>query len=149
MAAEKLKAMPLVLLGVFVCLAGTFVGGFFGMLASLMYDEGDILPEGIFLGAGGGLAAGLLWRHVIIRRAARGGGALVACGALWGLLVGVLDTLFVHAGLTITTWSCDVGAFLLGLAFGAAAGASVGAVCGLLCWAAAAWARRGVAEMVE
>ena len=151
MPAKQMKLWPLVALTVLVCGAGNFVGGFFGLLASVLYAMAtDHSPAiaGILLGGSGGLLAGVTWCVVIIRRILRGyrqrrpaSPKLILFGILWGFLVAMGTTLVLHAGLMIAVGRWQGEELLIGLGFGATAGVLTGALAGLLAWAAAALAK--------
>lgn len=76
-----------------VSAAATGAGAFFG---SFMF------PVGTFLGAFGGLLAGLVWVNRMRRRVYRGKTAILFFyGIKWGVLAGLLATVILHGGLML------------------------------------------------
>ena len=142
MAPEN-RRWPPVALAVFVVIAGTVVGGFFGMLASSLYSSSHwIHPVGMILGGVGGAGAGIMWSWLMGRLSPQAGGGILLAGVGWGIVVGTLATIFLHAGLMAASgiWTLDfLGAILF---FGIPAGLATGFVCGLLRWGVVAWMRR-------
>ena len=144
MAPENRWWLP-VPLAVFVVLAGTVVGGFFGMLAaSNLYNSSQWIPlVGMILGGVGGAGAGILWSWLMGRLSPQaGGGRILLAGMGWGIVVGTLATILLHAGLMAASglWTLVfLGAILF---FGIPAGLATGFVCGLLRWGVVAWMRR-------
>ena len=143
-------------LGVFVAIAAAGLAGFLGAWASLLYgamelSEGRnpdahaaaqlVTTVGIWSGAGAGLIAAAIWCRSMFRAVARGARErLMGRGARLGLLVGVLATVLLHAGLIVASLACklvDVAdipfALAIGLLFGLVAGLILGAVCGSMC----------------
>lgn len=155
----RIRRMPLVIIAVAVCLASVVVGWFFGGLAAIGYVlHGSTMLDlkvpsqqmrgvGPLAGVVGGLLAGLLWCCVIVRRVVRrrSDESLVLAGCIWGVLVGVLTTVEVHATLfwvaRMVSWPVprsDVRWFLgIGLVCGAVAGGLLGLASGAACgWVA-------------
>jgi hypothetical protein len=77
-----------------VCLLGSAVGAFFGSFA---------YPLGTVLGGAGGLAAGLLWTWIMLRRVRPQATKrqILNAGALWGIVVGMIATAILHGGLAV------------------------------------------------
>lgn len=155
----RIRKMPLVIVAVAVCLASVVVGWFFGGFAGVGYVlDGSIMKGlkvpgryvggvGTLAGMIGGLLAGLLWCGVMFRRVVRGrsGADLTVAGGVWGVLMGVLTTVGVHATLFgvayMVSWPVprsDVVRFLgIGLACGVVAGGLLGLASGAACgWVA-------------
>ena len=148
MDSERIRKWPFIVAGVFVCAAGAGVGGFFGAVASSLYDMEDshLLDLGLWLGIAGGLLAGIVWCRVMLRAAQRyrdgsSGVGMVGWGALWGIIVGLIATVIVHGGLIIAS-SGPYTAAIWGLPFGIGAGAGTGLVCALVWWGVASLERR-------
>ena len=143
MATRNRRWLPIALT-VFVVLAGTVVGWFFGMLANLLYGDFYWNPNvGLVLGGSGGAGAGILWSWLMARLSLQsGGGRILLAGIAFGTIVGTLDTIFVHVGLMAVSgiWSLR----FLGTIpyYGIPAGFATGLVCGLLRWGVVAWMRR-------
>ncbi len=146
MTNPPIRKWPFVVTGIFVCVTGGFVGGFFGLLGGLGFAFGNAVIHGcgLALGVTGGVLAGGLW----IWRMSRISNAyitdenptnvkLLGKGVLWGLVVGILATALLHGGLMIVAGELAVPMIVLGLIFGAPAGAITGLVCGLV-WRALA-----------
>lgn len=138
------------LLFVFVSVAGALVGGFFGSLSPILYNLESpriLFNAGLVLGGAGGLLAGIIWclRMRFRIRTEPSYWSVVGRGALNGLLVSVLATVILHAGLMVvaTRWAPE--ALLGGLLFGAPAGVIVGAFCGMIAWVVQEIRRRGEA----
>jgi hypothetical protein len=149
MTAESRKWLP-VALAVFVVIAGAVVGGFFGLLASVLYVYG--LPEaspspmhilGPILGGVSGAGAGLLWSWLIGRLSPQARGArIVFVGIGWGIVVGSLATIFLHSGLMIAAGSLSGSVIIAVPVFGVPAGFATGLVCGFLRWGVVTLMRR-------
>ena len=149
MTSENRKWLP-VALAVFVVIAGAGVGGFFGLLASVLYVYG--LPEaspspmhilGPILGGVSGAGAGLLWSWLMGRLLPQASGArIVLVGIGWGIVVGSLATVFLHSGLMIASGRLNGGAIMAVPFFGVPAGLATGLVCGFLRWGVVTLMRR-------
>ena len=147
MTAESRKWLP-VALAVFVVIAGAGVGGFFGLLAIFPYNLSEAGPAlvpilGPILGGTGGAGAGLLWSWLMGRLSPQASGArIVLVGIGWGIVVGLLATIFLHSGLMIASGRLNGDAIIAVPLFGVPAGFATGLVCGFLRWAVVAWMRR-------
>jgi len=153
MAPENRRWLP-VALAVFVVTAGTVVGGFFGRPASFLYGpmfhntpqestENNLLLLGMILGGVGGAGAGILWSWLMGRLSPQAGGwRILLAGTGWGIVVGTLDTFFLHVGLMAASGFWVWGFFGAILFFGIPAGLATGFVCGLLRWGVVARMRR-------
>jgi len=150
MTTENRKWLP-VALAVFVVIAGAGVGGFFGLLASVLYGLSEVGPGlvhilGLILGGTSGAGAGLLWCWLMGRLSPQAsGGRIVLVGIGWGTVVGSLATVFLHSGLMIAIGRLHgdaINAITAGPFFGVPAGIATGLVCGFLRWAVVAWMRR-------
>ena len=123
------------LLFLFVCVAGVLVGGLFGSLAPWLYSLLDVpqylFTTGIVFGGMSGLLAGVLWCFWFLRKIQSPPPyhSVVGRGTLFGVLVGILATVILHAGLMLAAerWAPD--ALASGLMFGIPAGGLLGAVC--------------------
>ena len=155
MAEVGLKRLPLIVLGVFVCLTAMFAGALFGAISAALYhtagrpDMGagashDIPTRvGVIAGVASGLLAGAYWTVRMGRRIARGVRGrfrLVLEGGGWGLVVGAGSALLTHVALNIT-WAvageevnilAGLSFIAIGLAWGAVVGFFTGFVCGVL-----------------
>ena len=147
MTTENRK-WPLVVLTVCVVIAGAGVGGFFGLLASVLYGLSEVGPGlvhilGPILGGTGGAGAGLLWSWLMGRLSPQASGArIVLVGIGWGIVVGLLATVFLHSGLMIASGRFYGDAIIAGAFFGIPAGFATGLVCGFIRWRVVAWMRR-------
>ena len=141
--------LPRLLLAVFVLLAATSVGGFFGWVAGSMYVEKPghawLQPLGMAVGLAGGCITASLWLIVVFNKMSKARPLLVVfIGAGLGTVAGVLTTVFVHAALIAVTHrglAVFDAAICVALA-GAPAGFLVGLVCGYAAGWVAAWSRR-------
>ncbi len=146
------RRLPLIILGVLVCLAAMFAGALFGALSAVLYeapmrpdiDEGishDTLTQvGVIAGTATGLLAGGCWIVRIgrrISRGVRGRFRLVLAGAGWGVVVGAGSALLTHVSLNVAsailTGEVGIQRALSFIAIGLAWGAVVGFFTGLLC----------------
>ena len=134
---------------VFALVSGAFVGGAFGLFASLpdafytfhahshgLYGDAGRGVIGFAFGAGSGLVAAVLWLLAMWRVARNAeDGKAVFCGIALGCGVGALAGMLTQLGLSVMTHSSMAVPLLVGLGFGAAAGFPTGTVCGFgLCW---------------
>jgi hypothetical protein len=142
-------------MAVLVTLAAGAVGWFFGSLANLQFIGTHVLAEaeerpltdgereaemrahwlGPLLGGASGVATGLAWSWLMVRRARRSPKAsLVGRGALLGLAAGAASTAVLHGGLGAAVGGpFGLGSLAGGLVFGLPAGAVVGAFGGWGC----------------
>ena len=139
MSGTQTNTLRVSLLFLFVCLAGALVGGFFGSLAPMLYSlesPRTLFTGGLVLGGVGGFLAGVLWCLSVLSRVRETSSywSVVGRGALNGLLVGILATVILHAGLMVVATRWMPEALLGGLLFGVPAGLVVGAFCGMLVW---------------
>ncbi|MBT3200485.1 MAG: hypothetical protein HN350_11260 [Phycisphaerales bacterium] len=72
---------------ILVCLGSAWIGGFFG---------GSRGGWGILFGAVGGLVVAALWLNRVSKFRIRPRGVSVIGGILWGIIAGVIDTLWLH-----------------------------------------------------
>jgi hypothetical protein len=147
MTTENRK-WPLVVLTVFVVIAGAGVGVFFGLLAILPYNLSEAGPGlvpilGPILGGASGAGAGLLWSWLMGRLSPQAsGGRIVLVGIGWGTVAGSLATVFLHSGLMIASGRLNGYPIMAVPFFGVPAGFATGLVCGFLRWAVVTWMRR-------
>ncbi len=139
---------PYKILTIFVCVAAGVIGSFFGLLYEVgMTDNLAVIAgTGIIVAGIGGLLAGFLWSCIMLQRTRQGarGAKLVGKGLLWGIALGVADTLLFHIVVYISIptappdgMSIATIALFIGLIFGILAGAVNGLICGLV-WNAVA-----------
>ncbi len=109
-----------------VCLGSACIGGFFGSYYG---------SPGIWVTAFGGAAAAVLWLNRVSRFEQSGRVAMFG-GIIWGVIVGVMDTFWMHLAAWVfgyqTSSELYVG-LLDGLIIGSICGAFAGAVYGLFC----------------
>ena len=143
--------LPWVLLSVFVILAGMVVGGFFSLMAGVLYaptfdspsmvGSGVIGPAALGLGMLSGVGAAVFWLLVMQKMAhQRGPVGILLTGTLAGVLAGSLATAFLHLGLMLVSGRWSAWNFLMIPMFGAPAGFATGLFCSLLWCGAKAWA---------
>lgn len=147
---NQVRPAPLIIFLLFVCAAGAVTGGFFGLLAALLYlavSDHSLVSvvrsdyAGL-VGAGSGLVAALLWCRIMIPRSiASYRAGLPSGGTRFGILAGVVSATLLHVGLMYLADRVQIGSLLVGVIFGVVVGAMVGALCGALCRRAvrAAW----------
>lgn len=147
MTTQTIRRAPLITLLVGVSIIGCLVGGCFGALAGVQYsldfgwaDSGSprmtagLSVIGPWAGALSGLMAGLVWCRIMIRRSLGAPGQpQTVMGAFWGVVVGVMATVLLHAALMLVFKTADIGPMLVGLIFGLGAGAVTGLLCSYLC----------------
>jgi len=147
MTTENRK-WPLVVLTVFVVIAGAAVGGFFGLLASVLYGLSEAGPGLVpilapILGGTSGAGAGILWSWLMGRLSPQAsGGRIVLVGIGWGVVVGSLATVWLHSGLMIASGRLNGYPIMAVPFYGVPAGFATGLVCGFLRWGVVAWMRR-------
>lgn len=138
-----------IVLGIFVCVVATLLSGVLGSLASLLYGGFFGYPEpspeeiatsnlvhavGGWGGLGAGLLAGVVWCQMMFRRVRRGQTKqLISSGSWLGVVVGILATVLLHAGLMVASARPDFFNLIVGLIFGIPAGAILGVICGAIC----------------
>jgi hypothetical protein len=123
-----------------VCVAGSFVAGIMGALAGDQYRPARPIPEESLLGFGfwwggvTGLIAGIMWCCVMIPLATPNRReALNKIGALIGILVGVLSTALLHAGLMLHAGEHETWLLRIGICIAIPIGAVVGGISGGAC----------------
>jgi hypothetical protein len=143
-ANKNADGKPLVYLVIGVCLAGGVVAWFFGALAAFAYDLPYVLgraqpgmimaPIGRWWGAFTGLLAGAIWCRWMIPLSIQSPEENMAKkGAVAGIVVGVVSTILLHAGLMFVSDRAEPFSLAIGLLCGVVAGWIVGRICGMLC----------------
>jgi hypothetical protein len=111
---------------VLVCLGSAWIGGFFGSFYG---------APGILVTAFGGAGAAVLWLNRV-SRFEHSDGASVFGGIIWGAIVGIADTFWMHLAAWVfgyqSSGEAPVG-LLGGLLIGSICGVLAGAVYGLFC----------------
>lgn len=134
------RNVPLLIVCLTVCLAGMGTGMFFG------YVAGEML--GLAVAGAGGFGAGLLWCLWISATARRDSVmVLLLRGALYGLLVGLADTVLLHGILLAAGYRHPIDPwlmFVVGLVCAGVAGPVVGLLAGGV-WALVCPCKRGEA----
>lgn len=134
---------------IIVCVGWAIIGAFFGHVDSYFGKSRCLFPEGMIIGAIGGLLAALVWCRAVISRAitaARSGltfaGSAIRRGFYWGMLVGAVSAVAVHTCIWGILGRLEVKVIGVILMFGLAIGFAVGMTTGFVCALAVALTAR-------
>jgi hypothetical protein len=110
---------------ILVCLGSAMVGGFFGYIYG---------PVGVVSGAAGGVGVAIFWLKRISRFRTQSVTAAIFGGIGWGIVAGLIDTVWLHATILAILFSqVDFRYWDIVLLIAFICGVGAGAVYGLVC----------------